>query len=136
LKFLIDNALSPIVAARLRDAGHDAGHVRDYELHAASDQEIFDRAHDEERTVVSADTDFGTLIATSRQRAPSILLFRHTQSAGQIHKPSCFSPTSPIFRPRSRPGALPSSSRSGSGSGAFQSRSSSLPLVALRDTLD
>jgi predicted nuclease of predicted toxin-antitoxin system len=38
LRFLIDNALSPLVAEWLRDAGHDAAHVRAYELAAASDE--------------------------------------------------------------------------------------------------
>ena len=77
MRFLIDNALSPIVAEAFRAHGHDAVHVRDLDLHGAPDTEIFDLAAREDRIVVSADTDFGTLLAVRETRRPSVVLLRH-----------------------------------------------------------
>jgi len=76
MKFLIDNALSPALAALLQQAGHDAIHVRSIGLQHADDDAIFDRAATEGRILVTADADFGTLLAVRSSRQPSVIQYR------------------------------------------------------------
>ncbi len=81
MRFLVDNALSPQVAQALRAAGHDALHVRDAGHGRAPDQEIVDLAVREDRVLLSADTDFATLLALRMEPRPSFVLFR-----GSVHR--------------------------------------------------
>lgn len=76
MKLLVDNALSPVLAELLRRAGHEAVHVRDIGLNHATDEDIFERAASEDFVLVTADTDFGTLLARRSMSKPSLILFR------------------------------------------------------------
>lgn len=76
MRLLVDQNLAGRVAELLREAGHDAVHVRERGLQRAEDDEILRLALDEGRVIVSEDTDFGALLARSGARTPSFVLVR------------------------------------------------------------
>ena len=76
MKFLIDESVSHTVAQRLRDAEHDAIHIGDLGLLGTDDETVMATALDLGRVLVTADTDFGALLALSGAPGPSVILFR------------------------------------------------------------
>jgi predicted nuclease of predicted toxin-antitoxin system len=76
MKFLVDNPLSPKIAQMLNKAGHDAVHVRDINMHYETDKVIFDKAFNQNRIIISADTDFSFLLSNWDKAFPSLILFR------------------------------------------------------------
>jgi len=80
MKFLIDNALSPISAKVLGEAGHDSVHVREMGMASSDDEDIFELAEKGNRVLVSADTDFSALLALRQKTSPSFILFRKNKN--------------------------------------------------------
>lgn len=78
MKFLLDECLSTRLAPLLAADGHDVVHLIDRDLLGATDSMVLEVADGEGRVLVSADTDFGELLAQRRVATPSLVLFRRT----------------------------------------------------------
>ena len=76
MNFLVDANLSPHVAARLTSAGHESRHVDVCALAEARDVEILVYAVEHGLVVLTADTDFGTLLAATSASSPSVVRLR------------------------------------------------------------
>jgi len=74
VRLLLDNNLSPRLAPLLID--HDVKHVREIGLAAAPDEDVLAQAARDARVLVSADSDFGRLLAASQALSPSVVLLR------------------------------------------------------------
>jgi predicted nuclease of predicted toxin-antitoxin system len=70
MRFLIDENVSWRVAELLTKAGHDAVHVRDLNAEGVDDADVMALAARDERVIISADTDFGALLAHTRAANP------------------------------------------------------------------
>jgi predicted nuclease of predicted toxin-antitoxin system len=67
VRLLLDNNLSPRLGDVLMKEGWDVAHVASLGLRSASDRVVLQAARDDDRVLVSADTDFGTLLAASHE---------------------------------------------------------------------
>jgi predicted nuclease of predicted toxin-antitoxin system len=73
---LIDMPLARRVADQLSADGHDAIHLSQQGLGRLADEEIFAKATAEGRIIVTADLDFGAIIARTGTQAVSVIVFR------------------------------------------------------------
>lgn len=78
MRFLLDECLSPRLAPLLAAEGHDVAHIAERQLLGETDAVVFELAALEKRVLVSADTDFGEILARRRASKPSLVLFRRT----------------------------------------------------------
>ncbi|MCF7551337.1 DUF5615 family PIN-like protein [Pseudonocardia sp. WMMC193] len=76
MRLLLDNNLSARLGEILVREGWDVVHISALGLRAALDPEVLQTARDDHRILVSADTDFGALLAASHATGPSVVLVR------------------------------------------------------------
>jgi len=76
MKLLLDQGLPRSAAALLRDGGVDAVHTGDCGLAEAADAVILDYAREEDRIVVTLNSDFHALMVLSDSIEPSVIRIR------------------------------------------------------------
>ncbi|HJU15945.1 MAG TPA: DUF5615 family PIN-like protein [Stellaceae bacterium] len=76
MRFLLDMNMPPAMAEWLRSEGHDAIHVSDAGYGNLPDHQIFDRAAEDGRILVTFDLDFGEIIGLTNRPGPGVVLLR------------------------------------------------------------
>lgn len=76
MRFLIDMNLSPLWVSFMADAGFESVHWSSVGSPAAPDTEIMDYASRFGMVVFTHDLDFGALLASNKERQPSVFQIR------------------------------------------------------------
>jgi len=76
MRFLADMGVAQRIVEWLRSEGHDTIHLREQGLQRLPNGEIFEKAVSEGRIILTFDLDFGEIVALSRGRPVSVILFR------------------------------------------------------------
>jgi predicted nuclease of predicted toxin-antitoxin system len=76
MRFLADMGVSLTAVRALRGMGHDVVHLEELGLRTLADVEIFRRAREEHRIVLTFDLDFVNMSATGSEPFPSVIVFR------------------------------------------------------------
>jgi predicted nuclease of predicted toxin-antitoxin system len=82
MRFLADMGVSRQVVEWLHSQGHDAVHLRDEGLQRLPNGEIFQKAADEQRIVLTFDLDFGEILAGCGGQIVSVIVFRLRNARG------------------------------------------------------
>ena len=83
MRWLLDQGLPRSAATELNNSGHDAIHVGDIGMAAASDPTILELATKDNRTIVTLDSDFHALLAVSGVDSPSVIRIREEGLKGE-----------------------------------------------------
>jgi predicted nuclease of predicted toxin-antitoxin system len=88
MRFLADMGISQGVVDWLCAEGHDAKHLGTEGLQRMPDDQIFAKAGNENRIVLTFDLDFGEIVALLGRQQTSVILFRlhNTRTANVIKR--------------------------------------------------
>ena len=111
MRLLLDANLSPEVARLLKEAEHDAIHVSVVGLLSAPDPEIMEAAAQEGRVLLTADSDFGALLALGSRAAPSVVLLRSADHLRPAEQAELLIANLPLISKDLERGAIASLSR-------------------------
>lgn len=75
MRWLVDECVDAALAGQLRQLGHDVAYMSDV-APRATDTEVIERAHSENRLLLTEDKDFGDLVFRQAKPVPGIVLLR------------------------------------------------------------
>ncbi len=76
ISILLDQGLPRSAASLLRDEGWDVLHTGDIGLSKSTDRQILEFARNEQRAIVTLDSDFHTILALTSASTPSVIRIR------------------------------------------------------------
>ena len=76
MRFLADMCVDVRIVRWLLDQGHDAIHLREQGLHRMPNGEIFEKAINEDRIVITFDLDFAEIASLTKGKKVSVILLR------------------------------------------------------------
>ena len=76
MRFLADMGISIRSVTWLRNQGHDIIHLSEQGLQCMLDEDIFMKAKNENRVILTMDLDFSQIVAASKATLPSVVVFR------------------------------------------------------------
>jgi predicted nuclease of predicted toxin-antitoxin system len=76
MRFLADMGISHRIVTWLTERGHEAMHLRQHGLQRMEDGDIFTKASQEGRIILTWDLDFAEILALSREHIVSAVVFR------------------------------------------------------------
>lgn len=106
MRFLVDENLPPKIAWLLTQAGHDSVHVYDLRAAGFADTDIVGLATNDGRVIISADTDFGAILASTRAIEPSVILVREIMDRRPADFVAVVLPQLVVLEPHLKDGAI------------------------------